>query len=224
MPRGFRDDALSHWSRRATVRWLGGLFVVAGLCLAGHEVTAHPGPVVAAEPHATAAAPGVSRGGRSMVVSRGALSRDHLGGSVPHRLVIPALDVDARVVPVAMVDRVLVPPDDPGVLGWWRGGAGIGATRGSALVTGHTVHTGGGALDHLGDLGVGDRIVVATAHGPVSYVVETVTYYPKQTLADAASATFTQAGAPRLLLITCERWNGSSYDGNTVVVAVPAAS
>jgi hypothetical protein len=207
VPHAFADDALSQRSRRATVRWLGGFFVVAGLCLAGHEVTAHPASVVAAETHATAAAPGLPRGRR-----------------VPHRLVIPALDVAARVVPVALVDRVLVPPDDPGVLGWWRGGADIGATRGSALVTGHTVHTGGGAFDHLGDLVMGDRIVVTTTHGPVAYAVETVTYYPKRTLADAASATFTQAGPPRLVLITCERWNGTSYDGNTVVVAVPAAS
>jgi sortase (surface protein transpeptidase) len=86
------------------------------------------------------------------------------------------------------------------------------------------VHTGGGALDHLGDLGIGDRIVVTTTHGPIAYAVESVTYYPKQTLAESAAATFSQTGPPRLVLITCERWNGTSYDGNTVVVARPVAS
>jgi LPXTG-site transpeptidase (sortase) family protein len=142
-------------------------------------------------------------------------------GAVPVGISIPALALDVPVVPASTVDGVLVPPSDPQQLGWWRDGARAGSSQGRVLLTGHTVHTGGGALDHLGDLGIGDRMVVTTTHGTVAYAVESVTYYPKQTLAEFAAATFTQTGPPRLVLITCERWNGASYDGNAVVVARP---
>jgi sortase (surface protein transpeptidase) len=83
------------------------------------------------------------------------------------------------------------------------------------------VHTGGGAMDHLADLAVGDRIVVRSQRGDVTFEVARVTYYPRQSLADHAQQTFDQSGPNRLVLITCERWNGTSYDGNTVVVARP---
>ena len=144
-------------------------------------------------------------------------------GVVPLRISIPALALDVPVVPASTVDGVLVPPSDPQQLGWWRDGARVGSSQGRVLLTGHTVHTGGGALDHLGDLSVGDRLVVSTVDGPVAYAVESVGHYPKQTLASSAAATFSQTGPPRLVLVTCERWNGRSYDGNTVVVARPVA-
>ena len=53
---------------------------------------------------------------------------------------------------------VLVPPADPQRVGWWGEGAAPGE-RGRALVAGHTVHTGGGALDDLETLEPGDRVL-----------------------------------------------------------------
>ena len=193
---------------------------MAGLVVAGFGLTSdwsHRDPAPAAL--SPVAAPTTREA--SIAGSRGPQLVEGSVGEIPTGMSIPALQVEAAVVPASTVDGVLMPPSDPQQLGWWRGGARPGASRGRVLVTGHTVHTGGGALDHLGDLASGDRIVVTTTKGLVAYAVETVTYYPKQTLADDASATFSQSGAPRLVLITCERWNGTSYDGNTVVVARP---
>ena len=66
-------------------------------------------------------------------------------------------------------DGVLTPPSDPQELGWWADGARPGDPRGSALVTGHTVSTGGGALDDLEDLDEGDRILVHSARKESGY-------------------------------------------------------
>ncbi|HEU4512288.1 MAG TPA: class F sortase, partial [Nocardioidaceae bacterium] len=73
----------------------------------------------------------------------------HTAKGVPRRVVVPRLGVDAPVVGIDAPGGVLLPPDDPQVLGWWRSGAKPGARYGSALVTGHTVSSGGGAFDDL---------------------------------------------------------------------------
>ena len=137
----------------------------------------------------------------------------------PTRLVVPRLGVDAPVVGIGVVDGVLIPPSDPSVLGWWSDGAVPGALRGGALITGHTVHTGGGAFDDLETLRTGDRVVVRTAKGPIRYAVRGVTIYRKASLARDAARVFSQTVPGRLVLITCEDWNGSGYDSNAIVFA-----
>ena len=149
----------------------------------------------------------------------------------PDRLVVPALDVDAPIRPIKAPDRTLVPPADPQVLGWWADGARPGAETGSALVVGHTVHTGGGALDDLETLEQGDEILVhshrgAGGEGPArteGYVVRDVEVYRKGTLARRAADLFSQEVDGRLVLLTCEDWDGTRYLSNVVVTAVPAA-
>ena len=133
---------------------------------------------------------------------------------------IPALGVDARVVPVRAVGNVLVPPRDPQQLGWWADGALPGASRGSALVAGHTVHTGGGALDHLDELERGARVRVATAHGWVDYTVRGVEVYTKGITAKRSAQLFSQQAPGRLVLITCTDWDGTRYQSNVLVTAV----
>jgi LPXTG-site transpeptidase (sortase) family protein len=137
------------------------------------------------------------------------------------RLVVPRLHVDAPVVPIGAPGRVLVPPGDPQVLGWWDGGAVPGAAHGGALVTGHTVHTGGGAFDDLETLRPGDPVRVRTARGTIRYAVTGVTVYRKASLARDAAKVFRQRGPGRLVLITCEDWNGTTYLSNAVVFADP---
>lgn len=139
----------------------------------------------------------------------------------PRRLTIPALGVDAPVVPVKAPNRTLTPPSDPQQLGWWADGARPGAARGSALVTGHTVHTGGGALDDLETVETGDRVVVRTSKSKLTYVVRTVKVYGKGALARQAERVFSQEVPGRLVVITCEDWNGFEYLSNVVVVATP---
>ena len=139
----------------------------------------------------------------------------------PRRVVIPRLGVRAPVVPVAAPGGTLVPPSDPQRLGWWAGGARPGAARGSALVTGHTVHTGGGALDNLERLRGGDAVTVRTDRGTIHYEVRRVAVYSKGSVARHARRLFSQTVAGRLVLVTCEDWDGERYLSNVVVVAAP---
>ncbi|MDI6908301.1 class F sortase [Nocardioides sp.] len=141
----------------------------------------------------------------------------------PQRVRIPALRVDAPVLPVRAPGRTLVPPSDPQRLGWWADGAKPGATTGSALVAGHTVHDGGGALDHLEDLERGDRVVVRTDKSTIRYDVRRVHVYSKGSLAEHATTLFSQRVPGRLVLITCEDWDGERYLSNVVVTATPVA-
>jgi LPXTG-site transpeptidase (sortase) family protein len=115
----------------------------------------------------------------------------------------------------------LIPPSNPRLVGWWSDGARPGATKGSAIITGHTVHTGGGAFDNLDRLRAGDSVKVATAKRTISYAVVAVTTYRKRALAKQAAQIFDQSVPGRLVLVTCEDWNGTTYLSNAVVIAKP---
>ncbi len=139
----------------------------------------------------------------------------------PSRLLIPSLDVDSAVIPIASSDGVLLPPSDPQTLGWWNGGAVPGAAKGGALITGHTVHTGGGSFDDLETLEAGDKVTVRTSAGDVKYRVTAMSIYRKASLAENAQKVFSQSVPGRLVLVTCEDWDGSKYLSNVVVFADP---
>jgi LPXTG-site transpeptidase (sortase) family protein len=145
------------------------------------------------------------------------------GAGRPESLVVPRLGVDAPVYPIGAPGGVLTPPSNPRTLGWWKDGAVPGAAHGGALITGHTVHTGGGAFDDLETLEAGDDVRVRTDRGVIRYAVSGVTIYPKASLARDAARIFRQTGPGRLVLITCEDWNGSIYLSNAVVFADPVA-
>lgn len=151
--------------------------------------------------------------------AQGRYPRAHRDRGVPVRLVVPVLGVDVPVVGIDAPGGVLLPPGDPQVLGWWRSGAVPGARVGSALVTGHTVSSGGGAFDDLDTLGRGDVVRVRTGSGSIRYVVSGVRVYRKASLARDAGRVFSQSVPGRLVLITCEDWNGSTYLSNAVVIA-----
>lgn len=138
---------------------------------------------------------------------------------VPRRLVVPVLGVDAPVVPISAPGGVLLPPSDPQMLGWWRDGAKPGAARGGALITGHTVSSGGGAFDDLETLRRGDEVRVRTADRVLRYEVTGVRIYRKARIARDAEQLFSQTVPGRLVLITCEDWNGSFYESNAVIFA-----
>ena len=139
----------------------------------------------------------------------------------PLHVVIPKLGVDAPIIPIGVENGVLIPPNDPQTLGWWSAGAEPGAVRGGALVTGHTVHTGGGQLDDLEQVRLGDRVRLRTEKGVIGYRVTKVRIYRKATLARDAQEVFSQTGPGRLVLITCEDWDGTKYLSNVVVFAEP---
>lgn len=139
----------------------------------------------------------------------------------PVEVRIPRLGVVAGVLPVATRGEVLVPPSDPTELGWWADGARPG-DPGRALVAGHTVNAGGGALDDLETLERGDRVAVGSKAGGTRWVVESVEVLGKDDISRRAEQLFTQEGPARLVLLTCEDWDGTAYLSNVVVVARPA--
>ena len=62
---------------------------------------------------------------------------------------------------------------------------------------------------------------MTVASGPIRYVVSSVRTFSKGSLADHAQRLFSQEVRGRLVLVTCEDWNGSAYLSNVVVVATP---
>ena len=135
---------------------------------------------------------------------------------------MPSLGVSARVLGIRARAGSLIPPSNPRLVGWWSEGARPGAAKGSAVITGHTVHDGGGAFDDLGQLTAGDAVTVTTGRGTIDYVVSSVTTYRKKALAKQAAKVFDQSVPGRLVLVTCEDWDGTAYLSNAVVIANPA--
>jgi LPXTG-site transpeptidase (sortase) family protein len=149
--------------------------------------------------------------------------RPMAGPAVPTRLVVPALKIKAPVQPIEVSDAgVLDPPRNPRDVGWWNGSVRPGAQRGQTVLTGHTVHTGGGVMDRLGDLRRGQLVRVVTRKGTMTYRTTRVVTWTKAELAQRASSIFAQKRTDnRLVLITCSQWTGSSYKSNVVVFAQP---
>jgi LPXTG-site transpeptidase (sortase) family protein len=144
------------------------------------------------------------------------------GPSRPRSLIIGSLGIRAAVVPLETSGRTLNPPHDPSKVGWWRDGALPGSARGSTVVTGHTVVNGDGVFDDLDRLQTGDRVRLVTEKGSLRYVVRAEASYRRAALAQRAERLFSQSSAGRLVLVTCEDWNGEVYLANHVVIATPA--
>lgn len=138
---------------------------------------------------------------------------------------IHILGVTAPITPVKLEGSELVPPSDPDILGWW--GKMAGSKHGTTLLVGHTVHTGGGVLDDLEDVPVGDILVIhgwsRTEHQKLRYKVVYNQTISKATLAKKAQQLFSQRGAPKLVVVTCEdyNWSTGEYASNVVLMAIP---
>lgn len=141
----------------------------------------------------------------------------------PVRLVVPSLKIKAPILPIEVNDQqILDPPRNPRDVGWWQRSARPGAAQGQTVLTGHTVHTGGGVMDDLGDLHKGELVKVVTPKGTMEYTTTKVVTWSKSELADRAVDIFAQQRSDtRLVLITCTDWTGSTYNSNIVVFAKP---
>ncbi len=90
------------------------------------------------------------------------------------------------------------------------------------MLTGHTVHTGGGVMDHLGRLHKGQLVKVVTRKGTMVYRTTQVVTWSKPELAKRSVELFGQQRKDeRLVLITCTGWTGKEYTSNVVVFAEP---
>ncbi|HET6770232.1 MAG TPA: class F sortase [Actinomycetota bacterium] len=142
----------------------------------------------------------------------------------PVRLGIPALGVDASIVPVGVEPHGgMEVPEDVRTAGWYRFGPLPGA-QGSAMVIGHVDSRvqGPGVFFGLSKLRLGERIGVQLADGPTQYFVAVARrFFAKDELPQDL---FARDGPPRLTLVTCgggfdER--ARSYTHNVIVYAVP---
>lgn len=194
------------------------VLVTAGLFLAGGAwlgTTPAPRPVV--QPPARTAAP--QEAPEPTATSE---PDPPAPGLKPAVVVVPALGVRVPVTDIRTEDGALTPPPDPQEVGWWSGGSRPGASEGAAVITGHTVHAGGGAFDDLETLGRGDRVVVGSADDEVAYRVQSVQVLSRAELARRSASLFSRSGPGRLVLVTCEDWDGTVYRSNVVVTARPA--
>jgi LPXTG-site transpeptidase (sortase) family protein len=139
-----------------------------------------------------------------------------------YTLHIPSLGLRAPVVAVKSENRVLNPPKNPKVVGWWSEGAMPGAKSGSAVLVGHTVSRGGGAFDDVDKLHAGDTVEVSDDARTLTYRVDTVQILPKGEIANQAEKLFDQSVDGRLVLVTCEDWDGKVYHSNVIAMAYPA--
>jgi sortase (surface protein transpeptidase) len=150
----------------------------------------------------------------------------------PVGLVIPSINVNAKVVPIEMnrTTRVLSPPGDVTEVGWWTRSAQPGAKEGQTLITGHSVRLGDGVMDRLGDVRRGATVQVYAAKSGrdskakvASYLVQRVFVYSKKEVAAHSDDLFGQGYHPRrLVLVTCTDWDGKEYESNIIVYAQPA--
>ena len=140
----------------------------------------------------------------------------------PYTLRIPRIGVDARVVPIkSNKERILEPPHDPSIAGWWSDGAAPGEPQGSAVVVGHTVRNrDGGVFDNIKELSRGDAIDIEGSEASLTYRVQSTDVLSKDEVAHDAGEIFSQTGAGRLVLITCDDWDGKVWRSNVVTIAV----
>lgn len=140
----------------------------------------------------------------------------------PIRLKLAGLQTNARVVPIHVEGQILDPPHNPKDVGWWVGSAKPGTDKGQTVITGHTVHTGGGSLNRLDKIQVGHEVDLETKAGTFQYQVDDVDVLSKAEVTKQAERIFGQKRDDgRLVVVTCTDWNGSYYESNIVMYAHP---
>ena len=90
-------------------------------------------------------------------------------------------------------------------------------------MVGHSVlNSEGGVFDDIGELSRGDVIQVEGSSSTVNYSVRSNNVLSKDEVARNAAEIFAQSGVGRLVLITCDDWDGKAWRSNVVTIATPA--
>ncbi|WP_031050569.1 class F sortase [Streptomyces sp. NRRL F-5650] len=143
--------------------------------------------------------------------------------SVPDRVSIPAIQVDAPVMGVGLdadgwVDAP--PPEDPNLAGWFTGAVSPGE-KGTAVVVGHVDNQQGPAVFYgLGALKKGNKVEVHRQDGKTAvFEIYGIEVFEKDNF--PGDRVYGSKGTPELRVITCgggfTKQNG--YDGNVVAFA-----
>ncbi|MFI9611690.1 class F sortase [Streptomyces sp. NPDC052023] len=143
--------------------------------------------------------------------------------SLPGWIRIPAIQVDAPVMPVGLDAEGWVdapPPEDPHLAGWFTGAVSPGE-KGTAVVVGHVDNQAGPAVFYgLGALKRGNRVEVLRQDKKTAvFEVYGVEVFAKNNF--PGDRVYGSKGVPELRVITCgggfSKQNG--YDGNVVAFA-----
>ncbi|KUN23216.1 peptidase C60 [Streptomyces antibioticus] len=146
-----------------------------------------------------------------------------LSFSEPERVRIPAIQVDAPVMPVGLDTEGWVgapPPEDPNLAGWFTGAVSPGE-KGTAVVVGHVDNKSGPAVFYgLGALKKGNRVEVRRKDGKTAvFEIYGIEVFEKQNF--PGDRVYGSKGTPELRVITCgggfSKQNG--YAGNVVAFA-----
>jgi len=73
----------------------------------------------------------------------------------------------------------------------------------------------------MGDLARGDAIKVEGSDSTLTYRVQSIDVLSKDDVAREAAEIFAQTGPSRLVLITCDDWDGKAWRSNIVTIAAP---
>jgi hypothetical protein len=190
------------------------------------ERSASPSPALAAAPSSEAS---VSPPGASAAPQAGPTAPPAPAPAcgAPRCVQIPALGVDAPVLPEGPVGGELTIPPDVHDVGWDQQTA-VPGQPGVALLAGHVnwVGQGLGALGGIGQLVPGDLVRLDWGGRVTTWVVSARPQLSPNT--EVHPQLFSLSGPPRLALVTCggpftETAAGGSYADNVIVWAVPAA-
>lgn len=150
-----------------------------------------------------------------------ALATSH--ASLPERLFIPAIGVDAMIEEVSVnTDGNMKSPGSYSSVGWYKYGT-IPGEIGNAVIAGHIDNGLGldGVFKHLSALRKGDQISIITKDGMTRrFTVNEIVTYPYTEVPN--EALFGNSGRTRLILITCAgRWitGDKTYDQRLIVSA-----
>jgi len=149
---------------------------------------------------------------------------------IPDRLVIPSIQLEARVSPAQLktvdIRGTLYPQwaaPDSFLVGWHGTSAPLGVPGNTVLNGHHNVH--GEVFGHLVDLQVGDLILVYSGDRPFAYVIALKMILPerfKPLAVRQANAQWIQPSPDeRLTLITC--WPYESNTHRLIIVATPVS-
>ncbi|NNN36762.1 class F sortase [Streptomyces sp. S3(2020)] len=143
--------------------------------------------------------------------------------SEPDRIRIPAIQVDAPVMPVGLDADGWVgapPPEDPNLAGWFTGAVSPGE-KGTAILVGHVDNKLGPAVFYgLGALKKGNRVEVRRRDGKTAvFEIYGIEVFEKNNF--PGDRVYGSKGTPELRVITCgggfSKQNG--YAGNVVTFA-----
>ncbi|MFB8244376.1 class F sortase [Streptomyces sp. NPDC001046] len=143
--------------------------------------------------------------------------------SVPARVGIPAIQVDAPIIPVGLDPDGWVgapPPEDPNLAGWFTGAVTPGE-KGTAVVVGHVDNQQGPAVFYgLGALKQGNRVEIARQDGRTAvFEIYGVEVFAKDDF--PGDRVYGSKGAAELRVITCGGGftEQDGYAGNVVAFA-----